>query len=56
MAGRSTLYAARALALLLACLLASASAWALGEEPKPGESVTQYLTPTILQAICPGAE
>jgi NosR/NirI family transcriptional regulator, nitrous oxide reductase regulator len=32
------------------------SAWALGEEPKSGETITQYLTPAILEEIFPGAD
>ncbi len=31
-------------------------AWALGDKPRGGETVTQYLTPTILQELFPGAE
>ena len=31
-------------------------AWALGDKPRAGETVTQYLTPIILQALFPGAE
>ena len=31
-------------------------AWALGDEPKPGPTVSQYLTPEILQSIFPGAD
>jgi NosR/NirI family nitrous oxide reductase transcriptional regulator len=34
----------------------SASGWALGDEPRPGETVTQYLRPEILEAIFPGAD
>src|SRR5882757_3896857 len=37
-------------------VLFSASAWAFGDEPRPGETVTQYLTPEILEAIFPGAD
>src|SRR6185369_2581901 len=32
------------------------SAWALGEEPRAGETITQYLTPAILEDIFPGAD
>jgi NosR/NirI family transcriptional regulator, nitrous oxide reductase regulator len=42
--------------LLLAAMLGSSSALALGEEPKAGESITQYLTPAILETIFPGAD
>jgi NosR/NirI family transcriptional regulator, nitrous oxide reductase regulator len=31
-------------------------AWALGDEPRTGPTVTQYLTPEILQSIFPGAD
>jgi NosR/NirI family nitrous oxide reductase transcriptional regulator len=31
-------------------------AWALGDEPKPGPTVSQYLTSEILQSIFPGAD
>lgn len=56
MTGRSSNYAGLLLVFLSACVLTSASAWALGDEPGRGETVTQYLTPTILQSIFPGAE
>src|SRR5215831_2292633 len=48
--------------ILWCLLLASAtvfcarSAWALGEEPKSGETITQYLTPAIVEEIFPGAD
>jgi NosR/NirI family transcriptional regulator, nitrous oxide reductase regulator len=56
MIGRKTKVAIGACVLALAVSLASSRAGALGDEPKAGESVTQYLTPTILQAIFPGAD
>src|SRR5689334_18973902 len=44
---------------LIACL-ATAPAFpvsaALGEEPRPGETVTQYLTAEILPVVFPGAD
>src|SRR6185437_11224681 len=44
-------------ALLLATSLGPRSARAvLGDEPRPGETVTQYLTPQILGTIFPGAD
>ena len=44
-------------AVLLAASLAGTGAWAMGDEPAAGrETVTQYLTPQILQMIFPGAE
>jgi len=42
--------------LLLAAVFASGRAWAFGEEPRAGETVTQYLTPAILEALFPGAD
>jgi NosR/NirI family transcriptional regulator, nitrous oxide reductase regulator len=42
--------------LALATVSTSETARALGEEPKPGETVTQYLTPAILAMIFPGAD
>jgi len=44
------------LILLLWACLGSLPARALGDEPKPGESVTQYLTPEILALVFPGAD
>ncbi len=44
------------LALLLSVSLAGSFARALGDEPKPGETVTQYLTPEILRLVFPGAD
>jgi NosR/NirI family transcriptional regulator, nitrous oxide reductase regulator len=54
--GRKIKAAIGACVLVLAVSFGGSSARALGEEPKPGESVTQYLTPSILQAIFPGAD
>jgi NosR/NirI family transcriptional regulator, nitrous oxide reductase regulator len=56
MIGRKTKVAIGACVLVLAVSLGSPRARALGDEPKAGESVTQYLTPTILHAIFPGAD
>jgi NosR/NirI family nitrous oxide reductase transcriptional regulator len=55
MAGRSS-RVVFVLALVLAGVLGTTRAWALGEAPRSGETVTQYLTPGILQALFPGAE
>jgi NosR/NirI family transcriptional regulator, nitrous oxide reductase regulator len=44
------------LALVLAGLFEVGCAWALGDKPRAGETVTQYLTPAILQELFPGAE
>jgi len=43
-------------AVLLAGSLGSTCAQAMGDEPPAGETVTQYLTPAILEMIFPGAE
>jgi NosR/NirI family transcriptional regulator, nitrous oxide reductase regulator len=44
-------------ATLLAASLAGAGAWAMGDEPAAGrETISQYLTPDILQTIFPGAD
>src|SRR5205085_11986372 len=56
MTGRSFRYAVFVLVLLLNWLLASANAWALGDEPVMGETITQYLAPAILQSLFPGAD
>src|SRR6266571_1417289 len=44
------------LVLVLAASLVGPSARALGDPPKEGETVSQYLTPAILEAIFPGAD
>jgi len=44
------------LLLAIATGFCAHSAWALGEEPKSGETITQYLTPAILEQIFPGAD
>ena len=56
MTGASIRAAVWGLMLILAASLRSTSAEALGDEPKAGESVTQYLTPAILETIFPGAD
>jgi NosR/NirI family transcriptional regulator, nitrous oxide reductase regulator len=56
MIGRKTKIAIGACAVVLAVSLGGLRARALGDAPKAGESVTQYLTPTILHAIFPGAD
>ena len=40
----------------IAAALGASNAWGLGDEPRPGETVTQYLTPEIVQALFPGAD
>ncbi|HXW28906.1 MAG TPA: hypothetical protein VEK55_06035, partial [Xanthobacteraceae bacterium] len=56
MIGRKIKVAIGACVLVLAVSLVGSRARALGDEPRAGESVTQYLTPTILHAIFPGAD
>ena len=56
MAGRSCYRIVVVLVFLLGGLLGCGRAWALGDEPRAGETLTQYLTPEILQAIFPGAD
>jgi transcriptional regulator of nitric oxide reductase len=56
MAGRSCYRIVVVLLLLLGGLLGCGRAWALGDEPRAGETLTQYLTPESLQAIFPGAD
>src|SRR5215472_14641431 len=40
----------------IAAGVGASNAWGLGNEPRPGETVTQYLTPEILEALFPGAD
>src|SRR5499427_4624120 len=56
MAVKSTKSILWCLLLVIATGLCARSAWALGEEPKSGETITQYLTPAILEEIFPGAD
>ena len=56
MAGRSCYRIVVVLVFLLGGLLGCGRAWALGDEPRAGETLTQYLTPEILQAIFPGVD
>ncbi len=44
------------LVLAIAAGFTTPIAWALGDEPRPGPTVSQYLTPEILQSIFPGAD
>src|ERR1700726_67729 len=44
------------LVLVIAMGFTATLAWALGDEPRSGPTVTQYLTPEILQSIFPGAD
>ena len=45
-----------ALLALLGALVVRPAAATLGEEPGPGETITQYLTADILPVVFPGAE
>src|SRR5579863_4294312 len=56
MAVKSTKGTLWCLVLAIATGISALSAWALGNEPRSGETVTQYLTPEILEAIFPGAD
>jgi len=56
MTAKSIRAAAWALVLVAAASFGSPSGQALGDEPKPGETVTQYLTPDIVGTIFPGAD
>ena len=56
MSRRPVIWLSVVVSALLACLVAPGSAWGLGDEPVMGETVTQYLTPAILQSLFPGAE
>jgi NosR/NirI family transcriptional regulator, nitrous oxide reductase regulator len=55
MAGRYS-HVVFVLALVLAGLLGAGTAWGLGDKPRAGETVTQYLTPDILHSLFPGAD
>ena len=57
MTGKSIKFTVWCLVLAIAAGFSASSALALGDEPRPGgETVTQYLTPAILEAIFPGAD
>lgn len=56
MIGRPSRYAVFVLVLSLNWLLTGATAWALGDDPVMGETITEYLTPAILQSLFPGAD
>ncbi len=56
MALKSIKCSLRCLVVAIAAGFSAVSAWALGDEPRPGETISQYLTPEILQAIFPGAD
>ena len=56
MAVKSTKSILWCLILAIATGFCARSAWALGEEPKSGETITQYLTPAILEEVFPGAD
>jgi NosR/NirI family nitrous oxide reductase transcriptional regulator len=55
--GKSIKFTVWCLVLAIAAGFSASSALALGDEPRlGGETVTQYLTPAILEAIFPGAD
>ena len=56
MTGQSTKSTLWRVVVAIAAALGASNAWGLGDEPRPGETVTQYLTPEILQALFPGAD
>ena len=56
MAGQSTKSTLWRVVVAIAAALGASNAWGLGDEPRPGETVTQYLTPEIVQALFPGAD
>ena len=56
MRGHSTKSTWWRVVVAIAAALGASNAWGLGDEPRPGETVTQYLTPQILEALFPGAD
>src|SRR6185437_11655832 len=56
MAAKSIKFTLWCLVLAIAAGFTAPIAWALGDEPRPGPTVSQYLTPEILQSIFPGAD
>jgi len=56
MTGQSTKSTLWRVVVAIAAALGASNAWGLGDEPRPGETVTQYLTPEILEALFPGAD
>ena len=57
MTGKSIKFTVWCLVLAIAAGFSASSALALGDEPRRGgETVTQYLTPPILEAMFPGAD
>jgi NosR/NirI family transcriptional regulator, nitrous oxide reductase regulator len=56
MTGKTTKSALWRVVVAIAAGFGASSAWGLGDEPTPGETVTQYLTPDILDALFPGAD
>ena len=56
MTGHSTKSTWWRVVVAIAAALGASNAWGLGDEPRPGETVTQYLTPQILEALFPGAD
>jgi NosR/NirI family transcriptional regulator, nitrous oxide reductase regulator len=56
MTGHSTKSTGWRVVVAIAAALGASNAWGLGDEPRAGETVTQYLTPQILEALFPGAD
>jgi NosR/NirI family nitrous oxide reductase transcriptional regulator len=56
MAAKSIKFTLWCLVLAIAAGFTAPVAWALGDEPRPGPTVSQYLTPEILQSLFPGAD
>ena len=56
MTGHSTKSTWWRVVVAITAALGASNAWGLGDEPRPGETVTQYLTPQILEALFPGAD
>jgi len=56
MAAKSIKFTLWCMVVAIAAGFTAPSAWALGDEPRPGPTVSQYLTPEILQSLFPGAD
>jgi NosR/NirI family nitrous oxide reductase transcriptional regulator len=56
MTGKTTKSALWRVVVAIAAGFGASTTWGLGDEPRPGETVTQYLTPEILEALFPGAD
>jgi NosR/NirI family transcriptional regulator, nitrous oxide reductase regulator len=56
MTGKSTKSTWWRVVVAIAAGFSASTVWGLGDEPRPSETVTQYLTPQILEALFPGAD